>query len=68
MDKCVIISIRKAKLVSVKCVAVALSNRYNIVGGCRRIIELKGVFVSLNRICFNGTGTGFKVPVATSTC
>ena len=67
MGKCVIISIRKAKLASIECVAVALTNRYDIVGSCRRIIELKGIFVSLNGIRLDGACIDLELPIATGT-
>ena len=68
MGKCVIISIRKAKLASSKCIAVTLANRYSIVGSCRRIIKLKGIILSLNRISLDGASVDFQLPIATSTC
>ena len=68
MDERVIISIRKAKLASSKCIAVTLANRYSIVGSCRRIIKLKGIFVGFNRISLNRASVAFQLPIATSTC
>ena len=41
MGKCVIISVRKAKLIGVECVAVALARCYDIVGSCWSIAVLK---------------------------
>ena len=63
MGKCVIISIRKAKIASVKCVAVALANRYDIVCSCWRIVELKCIFVSFNRIRLNRPCVDLELPI-----
>ena len=67
MGKCVIISIRKAKIASVKCVTVALTNRYDIVCSCWRIVELKCIFVSLNNISLNGSCIDLKLPITAGT-
>ena len=64
MGKCVIISVRKAKLIGVECVAVALARCYDIVGSCWSIVELKCIFVSLNRIGLNGPCIDLQLPIA----
>ena len=67
MGKCVIISIRKAKLVGIKCVAIALASRYDIVGGCWKIVELKCVFISFNRIRLYWACIDLELPIAACT-